>query len=162
MPRKKIKRTEFDIVHMTEAQCKEIKEEIDSLEKMLSDPRPWVRNKITDEAEVKNQIRSKKELLNNHVPHKLRGPKANRAYAEAKKLADFIREQMPSRKDYFRPYAKESDDHNRQADFERAVQQQVAFQTNPDVQRAVIRYKAIMRRIDPSDPSISNIEKLRT
>lgn len=160
MPKRK-KKTEYDIVHMTEAQCKEVKEDIENMEAMLNDPRDWVRNKITDEAEVRGQIAKKKKLLAEHVPRKLRGQKANKAYAEAKKLAGYIREQMPSRKDYFRPYAKNSDDHNRQADFEKAVAQQMAFQTNPEVQRAIIRYKNIMRRIDPKDPTISNIEKLR-
>jgi len=159
--KKKNKKTEFDIVHMTEAQCREVREEIDMMEGMLNDPRPWVRNKITDEAEIRKTIKSKKKLIEDHTPRKLTGQKANKAYAEAKKLADFIREQMPSRKDYFRPYAKESDDHNRQADFERAVQQQVKFQTDPEIQRAIIHYKNIMRRLDPSDPTISNIEKLR-
>lgn len=155
------KQTEYDIVHMTEAQCREVKEEIASLEGMLNDPRPWVRNKITDEGEVQKVIRAKKELLKNHTPRKLTGQKANRAYAEAKKLAEFIKEQMPSRNDYYRPYAKNSDNHNRQADFEKAVQQQMEFQRNKKIKEAVIRYKNIMRRLDPKDPTVSNIENLR-
>lgn len=155
------KKTEYDIVHMTEAQCSEVKQEIASMEAMLNDPRDWVRNKITDEAEVRGQIASKKKLLEKHVPRKLRGAKANRAYAEAKKLAEFIKDQMPTRKDYYRPYAKNSDDHNKQADFERAVTQQMEFQKNAKVQEAVIRYKNIMRRLDPKDPTVSNIENLR-
>lgn len=155
------KKSEFDIVHMTEAQCREVKADIESMERMLNDPRPWVRSKITDEEEIKKNIRSKMKLLQDHSPQKLKGQKANSAYAEAKKLADFIRDKMPSRKDYYRPYAKDSDNHNRQADFERAVAQQVEFQTNPDIQRAVIRYKNIMRRLEPENPTISNIERLR-
>ena len=121
----------------------------------------WVRNKISDRAEIEKQISTKKKLLKDHSPRKLKGQKANRAYEEAKKLADFIREQMPSRKDYFRPYSKASDDHNRQSDFEKAVVQQMAFQKNAKVQQAIIKYKNIMRRLDPSDPTISNIENLR-
>lgn len=156
-----VKKTEYDIVHMTEAQCDEVRREIDGLEGMLNDPRDWVRNKITDEAEVKGQINSKKKLLSDHSPKRLRGAKANKAYAEAKKLAEYITESMPTRRNYFRPYAKESDDHNRQADFEKAVKQQMEFQTNPKMQQAVTRYKNIMRRVDPKDPTLSNIENLR-
>jgi hypothetical protein len=163
MPRKKKppKKTEFDIVHMTEGQCNEVRSDIESMEKMLDDPRPWVRDKITDVGEVKGQIASKKKLLADHSPRRMRGEKANKAYAEAKKLAAFIQGEMPTNKQYFQRYAKDSDGHTRQAGFEKAVQQQVAFQTNPELQRAVVRYKNIMRRIDSDDPTLTNIEALR-
>jgi hypothetical protein len=162
MPRKKtVKKTEFDITLMSEAQCEEVRQSINNLEKMLNDERPWVRGKITDEKEVRAEIRKKRALLNEHSPKKLRGAKANRAYAEAKKLKEFIAEHMPDRKSYFQRYSKDTDSHNKQADFERAVQQQMEFQKNPDIQRAVTRYKNIMRRIDSDDPMVSNIEALR-
>lgn len=157
MPRK----TEFDIVHMTEAQCNEVRQEINSMEKMLSDTRPWVRDKITDESEVRQQIAGKKKLLTDHSPRKMRGPKANKAYTEAKKLAQFIREEMPTHNQYFQPYRKDSDSHTKQSDFEKAVVQQVAFQKNAKLQQAITRYKNICRRLDPDDPTVTNIESLR-
>ena len=94
-----------------------------------------------------------------HKPRRLRGQKANKAYAEAKRLKKIIQGAMPSRKAYFKPYPKSSDGHD--FDFERTVAQQVAFQTDPKIKKAVQHYKNIMRRLDPSDPTISNIELLR-
>jgi len=155
------KKTEYDIVHMTDAQCVEVKADIERMEKMLNDPRDWVRKKITDVNEVKTEIQKKKDLLKAHVPKKLRGQKANKAFARAKELKEYIQKHMPDRKSYFQPYAKDSDSHKRQADFERTVKQQMEFQKNPEIQKAIIQYKNIMRRIDPQDPSISNIEALR-
>ena len=52
-------------------------------------------------------------------------------------------------------------DHNEKRDFERAVEQQVAFQSNPRMQKAITIYKNLMARIDPSDPTVRNIEMLR-
>lgn len=160
--RKKLqKKTEFDIVHMTEAQCIEVRKDIDSMEKMLADKRPWVRDKITDEAEVRGQIASKKKMLADHSPRKLKGQKANKAYAEAKKLAQYISEHMLTKNQYFQRYPKSSDGHMKHSDFEKAVKKQMADQTNPELQQAVTHYKNIKRRLDSDDPTLPNIEALR-
>jgi hypothetical protein len=161
MPKKAPKKTEFDTIHMTENQIKETKDRINSAENMLKDTRPWVRNKITDEEGVRKTITADKKLLENHVPRKLRGQKANRAYTEAKKLAEKIKAVMPSGNQYFQRYPKDSDGHTQQADFEKVVAQQVKFQSDPKIQEMIIRYKNIVRRLDPSDPTIANIEALR-
>lgn len=146
---------------MTEAQCDEVRRDIDSMEKMLNDKRDWVREKITDEAEVRGQIASKQKLLTDHSPRRMRGQKANKAYAEAKKLAEFIQGEMPTSKEYFQSYSTNKDSHMKQSDFEKAVVQQMAFQTNPALQQAVRRYKNIMRRMEPDNPTLTNIEALR-
>jgi hypothetical protein len=158
MPKKK---NEFEKIHMTNAQIKEVKERIASAERMLNDPRDWVRNKITDPELIKANIKKDQKLLNEHAPRKLRGQRANKMYAEAKELAQKIRDQMPSNRQYFQQYPKDSDGHNRQAEFEKVVAQQMKFQSDPKIIKMVTRYKNIMRRIDPSDPTISNIEALR-
>lgn len=152
---------EFSKTLMTEAQVKEVKERINSAEKMLNDPRDWIRNKITDPGSIKENIKKDQHLIDEHAPRKMRGQKANKAYAEAKELAKKIKEQMPSRQQYFQRYPKDSDAHNKQADFEKIVAQQMKFQTDPNIQKMVARYKHIMARLDPSDPSIRNIESLR-
>ncbi|MHC4604895.1 MAG: hypothetical protein ACYS6W_16390 [Planctomycetota bacterium] len=160
MPRKK-KTDEFEIVYLTNAQIADLKREIASAEKMLNDPRPWVRNKITDEVEFLKDVEANKQTLRDFSPKRLRGAKQNRAFKEAKELAAFIKDQMPGTQSYYQRYPKGSDGHSRHSDFERTVQQQVKFQTDKKIQRAVTRYKNIMRRLDPDDPTITNVEALR-
>lgn len=158
MARKK-KKSEFDLVHASVDQISEIKRDIDSLERMLKSDQSQTTPKITDLAEFKGEINKKKKILKDHAPKKLKGQKANKAYDEAKRLKKIIQDAMPSRKDYFQRYPKGEDGHD--FDFERIVKQQVDFQTNPKITGAVRQYKSILRRIDSSDPTISNIELLR-
>jgi len=162
MPRKKApKKSEFDLVHITPTQIREIKSEINELEKMFKADQASGRPKIQNEIEFKAEIKKKKKVLQNHAPKKLKGPKANRAYKLAKELKKKIQAAMPSSRAYFQQYPKSSDKHTKQADFERTVAQQVAFMQNSEIQQAVTQFKHIMRRLDSSDPTISNIEGLR-
>ena len=64
---------------------------------------------------------------------------------------------MPKTKDYYQRYPKDGNSY----DFDRTVRQQIAFQTDKNIKNAVKEYKNIMRRLDPQDPTISNIELLR-
>lgn len=162
MPKKKTpKKSEFDLVHITPAQVREIKSEVNELEKMFKADQASGRPKIQNEIEFKAEIKKKKKVLQNHAPKKLKGPKANRAYRLAKELKKKIQAAMPSSRAYFQQYPKSSDKHNRQADFERTVAQQIAFMQNSEIQRAIQQYKHILRRLDPNDPTVSNIEGLR-
>lgn len=162
MPKKKAsKKSEFDLVHITPAQVQEIKSEINELEKMFTADQASGRPKIQNEIEFKAEIKKKKQVLHDHAPKRLKGPKANRAYALAKELKKKIQAVMPSSNSYFQRYPKSSDNHNRQADFERTVNQQVAFMKNSEIQRAVAQYKNIMRRLNVDDPTITSIEGLR-
>lgn len=162
MPRKKKLRVpdSFDKVYATDTQIREAKSEIKFLENMLKADQAGSK-RIGDVADIKRQIQEKEQFIEKHRPKKLRGQRANRMYAEAKKLKEEIKEAMPSGKDYFRPYPKGEDGHNRQADFERAVHQQMAFQRDSTLKKKVIRFKAIMARLDPQDPIVRNIENLR-
>ena len=156
MPRKK-KSNEFDTAFITPAQAAKTRQEIENLEVMLQEDRKNKTPKITDIGEVMNQIRTKKAVLENHTPKKLRGQTSNSAYARAKELAAKIKDEMPGKKDYFMRYPKDESS----SDFERVVKQQVRFQTDPKIQSMVREYKNIMARIDPSDPTGRNIERLR-
>ena len=153
------KKSEFDLVHASVDQIREIKNDIAHLERMLKADQSQTTPKITDVTEFKAEIAKKKKLIKNHAPKKLKGKEASKAYAKAKELKKIIQEAMPSSKEYYRPYPKGENGHN--FDFERAVKQQMAFQTDPKIQKAVINYKSILRRIDPDNPEITNIELLR-
>jgi len=114
------------------------------------------RPKIQDGAEFHGEINKKKKVLEDHKPKKLRGQKANRAYKEADRLKAIIQDHMITRKQQESKYPKGFDH-----DFERAVEQQMKFQTDSELKQSIMRYKNIMRRLDPSDPTITNIELLR-
>ena len=152
---------------ITNKRAKELESEINDMEKMLKSP---VGDRhIGDKAEFMGEVRKRKDELRAFAPRELKGAKANEAYAIAKRLRSYIQKGMPSSRDYFRRYPKEKDkdgnviipDHNEKRDFERAVEQQVAFQSNPRMQKAITIYKNLMARIDPSDPTVRNIEMLR-
>lgn len=155
------RKPKIDLVHLSNAQIAEIKSEINGLEAMLSHPDDHIRNKITDPEGVKKLIRKRQELLKVHTPKKLTGKSANKAYERAKELKEKIAEAMPTRGQYYQREPRPGDGHGKHRDFEEAVKQQMAFQTNPGLNAAVLEYKSIMRQLDPSDPTIANIENLR-
>ena len=155
------KKSALDLVHVTPARIAELKQEINSLERMLKDDRASRNPKIQDEVEFRAQIKKRREELETHMPKKFEGEQANKAYALAKKLRAYLQEKMPSKRLYFQKQIKDSDSHSKYQDFETAVQQQMVFQTDPKIQKAVRAYKHIMRRLDPNDPRICNIEMLR-
>ena len=156
MPRKK-KQNEYDIAFITPAHAAKTKQEIESLEAMLKADQASRRPKIQDVGEVMQNIKKKKTILEDHTPKKFTGQTGNKALARAKDLAIKIKAELPGKKDYFMPYPKDESSQ----DFERVVRQQVRFMTDPKIQGMVREYKHLLRRIDPSDPSIANIERLR-
>ena len=155
------KKSALDLVHITPARIKELKQEINSLERMLKDDRASGRPKIQDEVEFKAQIKKRQKELDTHMPVKFTGQQANKAYDLAKKLKVYIQNRMPSKKAYFQKQIKDADGHSKYQDFENAVNQQIAFQTDPKIQKAVRAYKYIMAKLDPNDPRVRNIEMLR-
>ena len=155
----KKKKEKFDLTFATEAQIKEVKQEIDQLEYMLRDGH--IASRISEPESLMQEIVKKKKFLSKHTPQELKGQDSNKALAEAKRLKQVIVDAMPPRSMYFQREAKDADRHSKHVDYEKTVQQQIRFQTDPEIIRAVNRYKHLMRQIDPSDPTISNIELLR-
>jgi len=163
-------KSEFDTVHCTPDQIRELKKDIAETERMLKEDSQRRTPKISDPAEVMKEVRKKKQILVDHEPKPFKSTaQQNQAYAATKKLAKFISDNMPPKRDYYRMYPKQKDrhgnpinpDHMDQGDFDRAVNWQIKFQTDPNMQKAVRLYKHLMRRLDPSDPTITNIERLR-
>ena len=160
MPKKKGKK-KFD-VYLTPDEVRQTKQDIQELENMLKADELSGRNLITDKALFNAQITNKKKILRKHSAKKFKSDlEANKAYARAKELEKKIKEAMPKANDYFRKYPSGKTPVNSDFDFERTVRQQIEFQTNPDIKRSVSEYKSIMRRLDPSNPAITNIEALR-
>jgi hypothetical protein len=148
----------LDLVHLSVDQIRGIKQDIKELENMLKADKASGRPKIQNEAEFVAEIKKKKKLLKDHSPKELRGQNKNKAYARAKELREIIADAMPKKRDYYQRYPKGGDMTH---DFDRTVRQQMAFQKDKKLKQAVQEYKHIMRRLEPDDPTISNIELLR-
>ena len=151
----------IDMALITVQRAKELESEIKALENMMRDDIATGRPKIQDKKEFVGQITKRKKELTDFGAREFKEREKNEAYDTAKRLRKYIQKRMPSSRDYHRGYPKSGDGHSTHGDFEKAVQQQMAFQTNPRLQKAVTIYKNLMQRIDPSDPTVRNIEMLR-
>jgi len=147
-----------DLVYLSESQIKDIKSDISALKRMLEEDKQRVQKKITDPARVQKEIRDKKKLLEVHSPVRFKGTEANKAYKELKEIGEKIKGAMLPTREYNQMYP---DGTNKELDFERAVQQQIKFQTDPLLTRLQNRFQYLARRLDPDDPMMPNIERLR-
>ena len=147
-----------DLTLITPQQAKEIGAEINHLERMLQADKSSPSPKIQDVAEFNAEIAKKKKILNDYTPKPFRGKTKDKAAKRIKELDTFIKEQMPSAKSYYQSYPKNGGCDN---DFERAVIQQMAFQSNPKIQQAVAERKNLLGRLEPHDPYIRSVENLR-
>jgi hypothetical protein len=159
------KKKQPDLVTATNEQITEWKRDIDGMERMLDGKEVSAgvhgrKDLIQDPNHIQHEINKRKELIRVHSPHKLVGAAANAAYKRAKELKEVIANAMPTSRDYFQPYPKGNTPTHRGVDFENTVRRQMAFQS-PEMQRNVQEYKHIMASLDPSNPTIRNIESLR-
>jgi hypothetical protein len=148
----------IDLTLATPQQLKEIGAEINHLERMLKVDQASDSPKIQDVAEFNDNVSAKKKLLADHTPKPFRGKNKDKAAKRVKELDSFIQEQMPRTNSYYQKYPKGDGCDN---DFERTVIQQMAFQSNPAIQKAVAERKHLLGRLEPHDPYIRNIESLR-
>jgi hypothetical protein len=160
--KKAVKKKDSTPVFASEENLRDVKNEIRELESMLrEDEARGDKRKIQDVMQVKAEILKKQQYIERHSPSKLRGEAANKAYKEARELEKVIQENMPKANDYYQRQPKNSDSYSRQQDFEAAVRQQIHFQSNPELKRAQMKYKAIMAQLDPQNPTVRNLERLR-
>jgi len=145
----------------TVSNIKNIKAEIVNMERMLEADQKREQKKIQDPQKLKDEIKSKKKFLNEVTPKKLKGQSVNKAYKRAEQLQEVIKKEMLPENEFHRQYPKDSDGYLKKQEFERAVQQQMNFQTNPTIKKAISEYKTLMRTIDPDDPNVPNIENIR-
>ncbi len=158
----KKKKAESFPIYATKERIKEVESDIRELELMLKEDATRKVPKITDPAGVKAEILKKQQFILRNSPPVFRGENANRAYKEAKELEKVIKDNMPKSSLYNQHYPRGSDSHLKQKKFEDAVRQQMAFQTNRQLKQAVLKYKSIMSRLDSSDPTVRDIERLRS
>jgi hypothetical protein len=145
----------------TLSNIRNIKAEISSMERMLEADQRSARSKIQDPQKIKEDIETKKKFLHEVTPKKLKGKAADKAYKRIEHLQEVIKKEMLPEKAFHTQYPKASDGHLKKQEFERAVKQQIKFQTDPVIKKAVNEYKSLMRQIDPQDPDAPNIENVR-
>jgi hypothetical protein len=155
--KKEVQKSKYDATLLTPAQAREIEKEIQEQEKMFKQ----FGSKISDPASFFKDVAKKKRILRDHRATKLTGAEANRAYARAKEIEGKLQEIMPTRREFYRPYPNEKTSMEHEGDFNRTVDRQIRIQTDPAIKQMMHEYKHIMRRLDPDDPGVSNIERLR-
>ncbi len=154
MPKQKL-----DLVHASVGRIKSLKADIASMTRMLENDQRSAHPKIQDPAEYKADVAKKQKELDDHSPRKATGEAANKLNRLQRELGKKIQERMPRSRDYFRKHPK-GENHD-DFDFERAVEQQVAFQRNTQLQYAIRVWKYARRCLEPDNPEITNIERLR-
>ena len=150
------------------AQRVEIESEIRSMEKMLrggDDNRgdgvgymSHTVSQIGNAGDLHREIASKKKLLKDGTPKKFKTTaEANKAYAWAKKAQKWIKDHVPNDAHVLYPTgkSKKGADH----DFERSVQREMEWMKRGD--KVVAQYKHIMQRLNPENPELRSIERLR-
>jgi hypothetical protein len=137
-------------------QIARIKKEIEDTERMLnSSDETRVSDvgyfehaaKHLDIQEVRKSLAMQKKILADMTPTKFSGPKANEAYKYAKQLKQKIIEGMP--KQTFVSYPRGQDPAGKSFDFDRAVNEHVAWEQGGGSKRIQL-YNNIMKRIDPN------------
>ena len=146
----------IDLSMVTPMQAADMKAEITHLERMLESEKRSRSPKIQDVAEFNVELDRKRKILANHTPKPFRGKNKDKAAKRIKELDSFIQVHMPKARDYYRKQPTGCNN-----DFERTVNQQIAFQTNPKIQKAVAERKNLIARLEPQDPTLRNIERLR-
>ena len=137
---------EFDKVYASEAQIKENEAHIKSMERMLEQDKKSWRNRISDEGLFMEDINKRKKLIEDYKAREIKGQKGNKAFAEAKELAERIKDAMPSAQEYFRPYPTKGTTGHQEIKFEETVKRQVRFQQDQNLQRDIKRYKEKKKR----------------
>ncbi len=159
------KKTTAPKVFASEAVLREKREEIKEMETMLAGGKAdrdvaYRKDKIQEPELIKHEIKKRQKFIEMNTPKKFSGVEANKAYKRVKELKEQLKEAMPSQKLFNQRYPSSSDRASKASDFERAVQQQMTFQS-PKIQQAVAEYRHLMIRLDPSNPMVRNIENLR-
>lgn len=151
-------------VFASESVLREKKEEIKEMESMLKGGAvergvSYRSDKIQEPELIKHEIKKRQRFIDDNTPRKLTGESANKAYRRAKELAAEIKEAMPTQRLFNQRYPSSSDRASKATDFEKAVQQQMAFQKGMSHKTA--EYRNLMAKLDPANPMVRNIETLR-
>jgi hypothetical protein len=150
-------------VFASESVLQEKKNEIKEMETMLGGGRAdrdisYRNDKIQDPDLIRHEIAKRKKFIEVNTPKKLTGVEANRAYKRVKELEAEFKDKMPTSKLFNQRYPRSDDRASKAIDFERGVQQQVAFQK---MQPLVNEFRNLVARIDPQNRTLGNIERLR-
>ena len=145
-------------VYMTPEEIRETQGEIDSLCRMLKNDQASRSPKIQDVSGFRSDIAKKQKLLDEFAPKKVTGKQASKLYARAKELEVKLKDVLLPSKEYFQQYPRGG---GSSQDFERAVRRQMQIQTDKRLKGEILEYKSIMRRLDPDDAGLSNVERFR-
>ena len=155
---------EFDLGNASPEVVKDVKREVAQLERALRggamDSRTGIgANLDRCGKDLREELGKKKTWLNKYEPEKLTGTASNKAFKRVTELKARISGKLQSNKNFHQFYPKNQ---RNEKDFHDSVQHEAALMRDKDYKRDVTEYRALMRQIDPSDPTVVNIELLRS
>jgi len=161
--KKKSRRPLPETVFASESQIRAVKNDIVEMERMLIDDKKlFPKNPhIQDEVAFKAEIIKKQQWIERVSPKALKGEAANKAYTEMKNLQELVKDRMPKSSLFYQRYPKGSDPHKSVQKFEEGVRAQMAIQNDPVLKKAQFRIKYLAARLDPANPELRNLERLR-
>lgn len=112
---------------------------------------------------VQNRLKRNKAQLERMDPanHKLQGADRMKAEKRMKELEEKLKKNMLST--FEMGYFPKKDDAAKDADYRRACEKSFKMEVgNPEFQRMAVEYKHLARRLDPDNPELPNIERLRS
>ena len=149
-----LKRAEY------EKQIKSLEFTAKNIDNEIDGTKPWLYNpKSTNVGDLRRQAAKLKKTIARRTPPQVDGKVKNELYARAKALEREITRDMPTRDEMMGKRRIGSDGKPYVVPAEQAIQKQMAWQVK---QAGNVReWKQIMRLLDPLDPGITNVERLR-
>jgi hypothetical protein len=129
-----------------EEQARGIKEQLEAVHN-----RETSAGESLDTAVLERQLQKKERILDRDDSLVARGAQKDKLSSRAKELEQKIRSEMPTRNEM---WAKPGT-----LDGERAVQKNMAFEAKHGA--AVREWQDIQSRLEPEDPSVCNVERIR-
>jgi hypothetical protein len=154
----------FDLGNASPEIVKEVKRDVASLERALRggpvDSRTGITLNMnrTDLGAMREELHSKKRWLEKYEAEPLKGDAANKALKRANELKERIKAKMQPKNKFYQFYATNQ---RKEKDFQEAVSWEAKLLRDKEYKQEVQEYRALMRQIDPSDPTVFNIERLR-
>lgn len=112
-----------------------------------------------DTGDLKKELAQKKRWLETYTPQKLTKYQANKAYKRAKELKEKIKAKLQPSKQYYQFYP---DKRKQEKDFDNAVAWEAKLLRDREYKRDVAEFRYLMRQLEHDDPSITNLESLRS
>lgn len=108
--------------------------------------------------DLQRELIDKKAYLKKYTPKKLTTLQSNKANKRRKVLEEKIKKKLQGSKQFHQFYPKNQ---RKEKDFQDGVAHEMKLLQDKGYKKDVAEYRHLMRQLDPEDPRVTNIERLR-